>query len=976
MIYAGDVYNDSPTSANKFGDGVAPNASLGWYRNLGDYMPFGTLAYHRVQGVKTDDKNELVVILGLNHDGAGYRALRVTDDPGGSVFVSLDIKPHPGQGTARHLIEQVHNGLAPSLASFVAQHCNHEDVLLSVGGDTRGGLLGVIADSPGDIEAAKAATTPRVQTVGDSPGHGGSRASLRRRLPATLRGGSRSDQPTRPSAPTSKPLPPALARILIRDARDSGMVMRWRPGYSKKGLSGERFQFYSRAKTFAQFEAMLKETYLSGITGTWRPKASEKDLRWDTQRGIVTFHHADTPPASAPDGAARAVGASDDAEAVDSFEGADDDDSAGGDNPDVNSSATDEDTSESSSSAESIDDSDPPAQSRRSSPARFGRHWGRRSTLRAAKAFVRKHLSPDDMKLLEEGLKARSAYVDVPDVIMMAAKVRHEGVRVPENLRQALESPQRDQWLEALKKEYGGLLSRGVFDEVDRSAVPAGTKVVPTRMLFAIKSDGTFKVRIVVRGDLMTEGEHYVETKSSMVSIEAIRMVVSLAAGNDMRLFSTDFSQAFLNADIDVPNLYCSLPELPPEMLGGEFGKGKAGGKVAHVRKAWYGLKSSPLLWERHLQRFMTEELGARLLINDRNVFEWEWQGHRMYGAVHVDDMLFAVSSLEIRDEFMRRIRARFEVTGGEDEATEFCGMEITRDWDARTISLKQTAFARQMMDTYGVWDCNPEETPFKVGAPPLDPHQGDVSDVETFDYMMFLGDLAWYSRTNPGLSYAVHHLAQFMQNPGNAHVKAARRVLRYIRGNLDAGLTYHGSAAVLEQSYDHRNKLIATFDGTFPHDGRRSTTGVAVMLNGAAVAWKTRKQTTVSLTSTEAEVKAMSPGIEMLRSLTDLWGELHHQVHGSVRTMVDSQGGKAQVDHGMDTKRCASYKRAHCYAENAVGSSLLWLDLIPGYHNPADVLTKQPKAAAEFKAKTGVLCGSAPHLYESAAVLKILSTT
>ena len=80
----------------------------------------------------------------------------------------------------------------------------------------------------------------------------------------------------------------------------------------------------------------------------------------------------------------------------------------------------------------------------------------------------------------------------------------------------------------------------------------------------------------------------------------------------------------------------------------------------------------------------------------------------------------------------------------------------------------------------------------------------------------------------------------------------------------------------------------------------------------------------TVSLTSTEAEVKAMSPGIEMLRSLTDLRGELHHQTHGRVRTMVDSQGGKTQIEHGMDTKRCASYKRAHCYAENAVGSSLL----------------------------------------------------
>ena len=56
---------------------------------------------------------------------------------------------------------------------------------------------------------------------------------------------------------------------------------------------------------------------------------------------------------------------------------------------------------------------------------------------------------------------------------------------------------------------------------------------------------------------------------------------------------------------------------------------------------------------------------------------------------------------------------------------------------------------------------------------------------------------------------------------------------------------------------------------------------------------------------------------------------------------MVDSQGGKAQIEHGMDAKRCAYYKRAHCCAENAVGSWLLWLDLVPGYHNPAGVLTK-----------------------------------
>ena len=106
-------------------------------------------------------------------------------------------------------------------------------------------------------------------------------------------------------------------------------------------------------------------------------------------------------------------------------------------------------------------------------------------------------------------------------------------------------------------------------------------------------------------------------------------------------------------------------------------------------------------------------------------------------------------------------------------------------------------------------------------------------------------------------------------------------------------------------------------------------------------MAWKTRKQTAVSLTSTESEVKAMSPGIGMLRSLTGLWGELHHQAHGSVRAMVDSQGGKAQIEHGMGAKRCASYKRAHYYAEDAAGSSLLWHDLVPGSTIPP---TSSPK--------------------------------
>ena len=135
--------------------------------------------------------------------------------------------------------------------------------------------------------------------------------------------------------------------------------------------------------------------------------------------------------------------------------------------------------------------------------------------------------------------------------------------------------------------------------------MPASTKVVPTQVLFSIKANGTYKCRIVVRGDLTVKGDHYLETKSSMATLESIRMLVALAAGSDRPLYSTDFSQAFINADSDNPHLYCKLPLLPPEMRGGEYGMCGHRGKVGHLKKALYGLPHAPRLWQQHLMRFL-----------------------------------------------------------------------------------------------------------------------------------------------------------------------------------------------------------------------------------------------------------------------------------------------------------------------------------------------------------------------------------
>ena len=83
------------------------------------------------------------------------------------------------------------------------------------------------------------------------------------------------------------------------------------------------------------------------------------------------------------------------------------------------------------------------------------------------------------------------------------------------------------------------------------------------------------------------------------------------------------------------------------------------------------------------------------------------------------------------------------------------------------TITLKQEAFARRLMEKNDMWGARTEPMPFRVEGDKLQSFDV-VEDTETsFDYAMCLGDLARYSPTNPGLSFAVHELARFMQRPG-----------------------------------------------------------------------------------------------------------------------------------------------------------------------------------------------------------------
>ncbi|CAM8878497.1 unnamed protein product [Rhodiola kirilowii] len=88
------------------------------------------------------------------------------------------------------------------------------------------------------------------------------------------------------------------------------------------------------------------------------------------------------------------------------------------------------------------------------------------------------------------------------------------------------------------------------------------------------------------------------------------------------------------------------------------------------------------------------------------------------------------------------------------------------------------------------------------------------------------------------------------MQNSRKPHPEAVRRILRYMKGTTNYDLLYKKEV---------EGKVIEYSDADYArdHDTRRSTIGYVFHMGSAAISWCSKRQSTVSLSTTEAEYRA-----------------------------------------------------------------------------------------------------------------------
>ncbi|XP_019168934.1 PREDICTED: uncharacterized protein LOC109164843 [Ipomoea nil] len=166
---------------------------------------------------------------------------------------------------------------------------------------------------------------------------------------------------------------------------------------------------------------------------------------------------------------------------------------------------------------------------------------------------------------------------------------------------------------------------------------------------------------------------------------------------------------------------------------------------------------------------------------------------------------------------------------------------------------------------------CKPASTPIEVSHQ-LTHNTGELlADPST--YRRLVGRLLYLTVTRPDITYAVNLLSQFMSAPRDMHWQAALRVVRYLKNSPDLGILLSTHSSLKLHAY-------CDADWASCPTTRRSTTGYCTFLGTSPLSWRTKKQTTVSRSSAEAEYRAMAYAASEITWLQLLLSELDIPVH------------------------------------------------------------------------------------------------
>ena len=265
---------------------------------------------------------------------------------------------------------------------------------------------------------------------------------------------------------------------------------------------------------------------------------------------------------------------------------------------------------------------------------------------------------------------------------------------------------------------------------------------------------------------------------------------------------------------------------------------------------------------------------------------------------------------------------------------TEYLGFQIIRDHKKRTMVLHQLPYVRKVIKRFELEQVKPAKTPLPAGyIPQKAPLDYNAIPSIRQRYQSVIGSLLFVMLgTHPDIAFAVIKMSQLMSNPTEDHLKKALHIVKYLSTNPGLALHYSGEESILNAYSDS--------DWAGDLETRHSTSGYAIFLGKNLVSWRSCRQATVALSSTEAEYMSMCDCAQQILWIQSIFRECHLTLNHSIM-FGDNKGALHIAQNPVMEGRSKHIDIKYYFLRECVENKSFLLDYVPTDQQEADLMTK-----------------------------------
>ena len=476
----------------------------------------------------------------------------------------------------------------------------------------------------------------------------------------------------------------------------------------------------------------------------------------------------------------------------------------------------------------------------------------------------------------------------------------------------------------AVRAEAKSLSDFGVYEEVQSSDVPSGTRIIGSKIVLREKH-GKVKSRLCAQD--FAHHQKRDDLFSPTPSVTALRLLLSLASNRGHRLRIGDFSTAFLHAPMDIETFV-----RPPQVYAKQ-------GVLWRLRRALYGMRRAPKLFFNLLHEILSE-LGMQNLRSEPTFY---FKGSLLL-LVHVDDPLVAGTDEDIEWIF-RELGQRMKFNPGPHfeivKPVKYLGKLYTMTEHGFEIRHCDT-FLERIVFELGLDGCKPALTP---GCEQLKPGGADekaswlnpLDAEQTYTYRKLVGMLRFIAPDRPDLLFEVGVLSQSLSSPTGECWARLRRLGRYLARTTRARLFV---SRPQHTPYKTRRIVVWT-DSDYAGDKqtRKSTSCALVFCDGTLVHGHNRRQTVVATSSAEAEYYSLAAGLQEALAARSILQELGETVELEVK--CDSSAARAMANRvGLGRTKHIDVK--YLWVQQVIQHRLARVAPVSSNQNLSDIGTKR----------------------------------